>query len=213
MHITGKLIKINPQKKLVVKIDKRTYDTLLKRMQTLAKKLNYSDSHFAVSSYEDDFGDEQYRLKVKLDQYDILNMSKFEAYLRDDVSIVGSLKPWAFPFSASRLPLANVAVGFESRSDSSRGPNVAVGFESRHKTQGFGEQEQKCGINYELSSIRRIKPKPIVSEEIDAEIDAIAAAAEARVLSTDTKLTAEEELIDDFVEEEAAAAINSQIAK
>lgn len=153
MAIFGKLLKINSNKKLVFKIDQPAYEKLLKSMQLLAKKNNHSDSRLSVWSFEDDFGETQYRLTVKLDKYDVKNMRKFEALLRSDIAINGSLKPYAF------IP--------------------------------EGETEQICGVNYELVDIRKLKQtnprsefvQPIVSEEIDAEMDKIAAEAEQRVLS------------------------------
>ena len=173
----GKLIKINEQKKLVMKIGKPTYDNLLKRMQAIADQFDYAKPRFAVWSFVDDCGEEQYRLNVKLDKYDIRNLEKFERLLREDVSFFGRLQSYDF-------------------FDQARG-NV-------------------CGVNYTLTSIRKlVKARPV--SHLEAALDEEAAKAEAflgslcdptgRVLSTDTTLSPLENDVDEFVNKMAALAV------
>jgi hypothetical protein len=79
-----------------------------------------------------------------------------------------------------------------------------VGFTTRMKCYDFinDDNEQVCGINLELTSIRQIKPR------VD-EIDKMVAAR----LSKETELNAEEQAIDEDVEKAAAKYVAKKVQK
>jgi len=91
-----------------------------------------------------------------------------------------------------------------------------VAFQYRFKSYDFipdGEDEQRCGINLELISIRQVKPKidPVVWLKgiAAAEIDEIADKAAARAINPAKELNAEEQAIDEYVEKAVAARLPS----
>jgi len=73
-----------------------------------------------------------------------------------------------------------------------------------------GEEEQRCGINLELISIRAIKQQPV--NEIDEIADKAAARACCR-LSACLPLNAEEQAIDEDVEKAAAKYVAKKVQK
>ena len=90
--------------------------------------------------------------------------------------------------------------------------DVAVQY--RFKSYDFipdGEDEQRCGINLELLSIRQVKPKidPVVwlKDIVAAEINKIADNAAARAINPATELNAEELAIDEEVEKKVDVAV------
>ena len=97
--------------------------------------------------------------------------------------------------------------------------DVAVQY--RFKSYDFipdGEDEQRCGINLELISIRQVKPKidPVVwlKDIATAEIDKIADKAAARAINQSSELNAEEQAIDEDVEKQVSQnIINARAAR
>ena len=110
-----------------------------------------------------------------------------------------------------------------------------IGFTTRMKFYDFmnDDNEQVCGINLEVTSIRQIKPKITIEwdqktpnkDEIlemaaravgvtlikDSEIDEIADKAAARACSKETELNAEEQTIDEDVEKAAARYVAKKV--
>jgi hypothetical protein len=75
-----------------------------------------------------------------------------------------------------------------------------VAIQYRMKPYDFipdGEEEQRCGINLELISIRQVKPKP---DEVETMVA-------ARMSQSATKINVEEQAIDEDVEKQMAAVL------
>ncbi len=80
-----------------------------------------------------------------------------------------------------------------------------VAIQYRTKPYAFipdGEDEQLCGINLELISIRQIRKK--IEIDSDSDIDEIADKAAARACSKEAALNAEEQAIDEDIEKQMA---------
>ena len=168
------LVKITAAKKLMMKISEKTYDMITARLTAECKKKHFPTERLATFSLENDDGDDCHFVMISLDKYDKQNMRKFEQLLKKDVAIQYRMKPYDF------IPESN-----ERRADSSSGI-------------GRCQDEQRCGINLELISIRQIK------KLIDSDIDEIADKAAARACNTETELNAEEQAIDEDVEKQVA---------
>ena len=154
---TGTLVKIFPNRKLLVKISEQTYDNLYNRLYNMSKQKNFPTQYLAVFTKEDDDGEDIHFAKLTPNKYDKLNMPMFERLLRKEVSFTTQLKTYDFMND---------------------------------------DNEQVCGINLELTSIRQMKQRVLPVDEIDE----IADKAAARACSKETNLNAEEQAIDEDVE-------------
>ncbi len=191
MPITGTLQKITPAKKLMIKITERTFTNMQKRCQSVATKENLGDCPLPTWSFTNDEGEEMYFLMVKLDQYDVQNLRKFERLRRCDVVFDGHIKTYSF------IP--------------------------------EGENEQKCGVNFMLTMMKKKQenrpvfppqaaPRPVsLSEQSFEEIaDVITAQVERRKTGLFSpgrreRMTALELAIDGDVDEQVARNLGIEL--
>ena len=96
MSNNGTLLRITPTKKLMLKIDQATFERFNNKMQALASKHNHIDSRLATWEFIDNDGEPQYRITLKLDKYDVLNLRKFEGMVGSKVGFSGAFKPYSF---------------------------------------------------------------------------------------------------------------------
>ena len=108
--IFGTLQKITIQKKLMILVDRDTYERTLKTATALATKLKFVDAKLPIWSFvprllEEESFDESSRLLdkepkyyvlVKLDYYDSQNMPKFERLVKQPVVINGNFRDYDF---------------------------------------------------------------------------------------------------------------------
>lgn len=117
---TGTLVKIFPNRKLLVKISEQTYDNLYNRLYNMSKKKNFSTECLTVFTKEDDDGEDIHFAKLTPNKYDKLNMPMYERLLRKEVSFTTQLKTYDFMND---------------------------------------DNEQICGINLEVISMRQIRKR------------------------------------------------------
>ena len=94
--IAGILQKITPAKKLMIRINENTFMHIKKRCEALAKYKSIQGCKLPTWSFVNDDGEDMFFLMVKLDSYDVQNLSKFERMRRSDVLIDGTLKAYSF---------------------------------------------------------------------------------------------------------------------
>jgi len=90
------LIKINQNKKLMMKISEKAYDIIHDRLYDECRKRNFPVERLATFTLTNDQDVENHFVMVSLDKYDKLNMPKFEKLLRKEVSFQYRLKPYDF---------------------------------------------------------------------------------------------------------------------
>jgi len=97
------LIKINQNKKLMMKISEKAYDIIHYRLMEESRKQNFPVERLATFTLTNDKDEENGNshgccnfVMVSLDKYDKLNMLKFEKLLRKEVSFQYRLKPYDF---------------------------------------------------------------------------------------------------------------------
>ena len=92
----GRIVKITPAKKLMVKIDEQTYDRVHSRVIEMYTRKNFPQKA-PLLTLEDDNGDDAHFAFVTLDKYDrSLVPTKFEKLIKKDVKIGFTLAPYDF---------------------------------------------------------------------------------------------------------------------
>jgi len=91
------LVKITPNKKLMMKITESTYDYIVARLIAECKKKGFPTTRLSVFSFDGDEGEgEVHFVMITLDKYDKQNMRKFEQLLKKDVAVQYRFKPYDF---------------------------------------------------------------------------------------------------------------------
>lgn len=90
------LIKINQNKKLMMKITEKTFTIVHDRLMAESRKRNFPVERLATFTLTNDRDEENFFLMVSLDKYDKLNMLKIEKMLRKEASFQYRLKPYDF---------------------------------------------------------------------------------------------------------------------
>lgn len=92
----GKIVKITPAKKLMVKIDEPMHDRIHSRVIEMCQRKNFP-LKTPLLTLEDDNGDDAFFAFVTLDKYDrALVSTKFEKMIKKDVKIGFTLAPYDF---------------------------------------------------------------------------------------------------------------------
>ena len=91
------LVKITPNKKLMMKITESTYDYIVARLIAECKKKGFPTTRLAVFSFDGDESEgEVHFVMISLDKYDKQNMQKFEQLLKKDVAVQYRFKSYDF---------------------------------------------------------------------------------------------------------------------
>jgi len=91
------LVKITPNKKLMMKISESAYDSIVARLIAECKKKGFPTTRLAVFSFDGDEGEgEVHFVMISLDKYDKQCMRKFEQLLKKDVAVQYRFKPYDF---------------------------------------------------------------------------------------------------------------------
>ena len=90
------LTKITPARKLMIKVNKSTYDYIAARLTSECKKKNFPTDRLATFTLTNDSGEENHFVMISLDKYDKQNMPKFERLLKKEVAVQYRLKPYDF---------------------------------------------------------------------------------------------------------------------
>ena len=90
------LIKITSTRKLMMKINEKTFTAIDARLTDESYKNKFPQNRLATFTFDGDDGEESHFVMISLDKYDKQNMPKFERLLRKDVAVQYRLKPYDF---------------------------------------------------------------------------------------------------------------------
>ena len=90
------LIKITSTRKLMMKINEKTFTAIDARLTDESYKNKFPQNRLATFTLDGDDGEENHFVMISLDKYDKQNMPKFERLLRKDVAVQYRLKPYDF---------------------------------------------------------------------------------------------------------------------
>lgn len=92
--ITGTLVKITQDKKLMISLDPKQYDFCTQRVTFMTRK--FDNPLKPTFDLVNDEGDQKCFIKITLDKYDKQDMSKYEKHLKEKITIFGNFKQYDF---------------------------------------------------------------------------------------------------------------------
>ena len=90
------LIKITSTRKLMMKINEKTFTAIDARLTDESHKKKFPQNRLATFTLDGDDGEESHFVMISLDKYDKQNMPKFERLLKKEVAVQYRLKPYDF---------------------------------------------------------------------------------------------------------------------